>query len=59
MLNSGGVFPPFLQSFRVFTFADKFTFENLYEFIKADDQSLKKLGISPSLKQEVAKYLND
>ena len=34
-------------------------FENLYEFIKADDQSLKKLGISPSLKQEVAKYLND
>ena len=34
-------------------------FENLYEFIKADDQSLKKLGINPSLKQEVAKYLND
>ena len=59
MLNSGGVFPPFLQSFRVFTFGDKFNFENLYEFIKADDQSLKKLGINPSLKQEVAKYLND
>ncbi|MFN3976644.1 MAG: excinuclease ABC subunit UvrC [Aquificaceae bacterium] len=33
-------------------------FENLYEFIKADDQSLKRLGISPSLKQEVAKYLD-
>jgi hypothetical protein len=29
MLNSGGVFPPFLQSFRVFTFGEKFTFENL------------------------------
>ncbi|MDW8095919.1 MAG: excinuclease ABC subunit UvrC, partial [Aquificaceae bacterium] len=32
-------------------------FENLYEFLKADDHRLKKLGISPSLKQEVAKYL--
>ncbi len=33
-------------------------FENLYEFLKADEQTLKRLGISPALKQEVAKYLN-
>ncbi|MCS7170908.1 MAG: excinuclease ABC subunit UvrC [Aquificaceae bacterium] len=32
-------------------------FENLYEFLKADDQKLRRLGISPSLKQDVAKYL--
>lgn len=32
-------------------------FENLYEFLKADDQRLRRLGINPSLKQEVAKYI--
>ncbi|MCS7278000.1 MAG: excinuclease ABC subunit C [Aquificaceae bacterium] len=32
-------------------------FENLYEFLRADDSKLKKLGINPSVKQEVAKYL--
>ncbi len=31
-------------------------FENLYEFLKADDQTLKRLGISPKLRQEVARY---
>ncbi|MCS7261875.1 MAG: excinuclease ABC subunit UvrC [Aquificaceae bacterium] len=32
-------------------------FENLYEFLKAEDDQLKRLGINPALKQEVAKYL--
>ncbi len=33
-------------------------FENLYEFLEADEQRLKRLGINPSLKQEVKKYLS-
>ncbi|MFN0238648.1 excinuclease ABC subunit UvrC [Hydrogenobacter sp. Uz 6-8] len=32
-------------------------FENLYEFLKADDRTLKRLGINPSVRQEVARYL--
>ncbi len=32
-------------------------FENLYEFIEADDSKLRKLGIPTYLKQEVKKYL--
>ena len=32
-------------------------FETLYDFIEAEDEKLKKLGISPQLKQEVKKYL--
>ncbi len=32
-------------------------FSNLYEFIKADDGELKKLGIDPSIKQEIQKYI--
>ncbi|MFN3870100.1 MAG: excinuclease ABC subunit UvrC [Aquificaceae bacterium] len=32
-------------------------FENLYEFLEADDQRLKRLGINPALKQQVAKYI--
>ncbi|MFN3599723.1 MAG: excinuclease ABC subunit UvrC, partial [Aquificaceae bacterium] len=32
-------------------------FENLYEFLRADDQRLKNLGINPALKQQIAKYL--
>ncbi len=34
-------------------------FENLYEFLKADDRQLKRLGISPTLKQEIVKYLTE
>ncbi|ADC88822.1 excinuclease ABC, C subunit [Thermocrinis albus DSM 14484] len=32
-------------------------FDNLYEFLQADPNYLKQLGIDPSLKQEVEKYL--
>ncbi len=32
-------------------------FENLYEFIRADEERLRKLGIPTSLQQEVRKYL--
>jgi excinuclease ABC subunit C len=32
-------------------------FENLYELLKAEDRHLKKLGIDPSIKQEIEKYL--
>ncbi|WP_459776009.1 excinuclease ABC subunit UvrC [Aquifex pyrophilus] len=32
-------------------------FDTLYDFINADEKELRKLGISPSLKQEVKKYL--
>ncbi len=32
-------------------------FPNLYEFIKADDEELRKLGIDPSIKQKVGEYL--
>ena len=32
-------------------------FSNLYEFIKAPDRELKRLGIDPQIKQEVSKYL--
>ncbi len=32
-------------------------FDNLYEFIRADTERLKKLGLSPKLQQEVRKYL--
>lgn len=32
-------------------------FETLYDFIEAKDEELRKLGISPQLKQEVKKYL--
>lgn len=32
-------------------------FENLYEFLKAEDSTLQRLGINPSLKQQVARYL--
>ncbi len=32
-------------------------FSNLYEFMKADDEELRRLGIDPSVKQEVSKYL--
>ncbi len=32
-------------------------FETLYDFIEAEDEKLKKLGINPQLKQEVKKYL--
>ncbi len=34
-------------------------FENLYEFLKADEGTLRRLGISPTLKQEVERYLKD
>ncbi|MFN3813740.1 MAG: UvrB/UvrC motif-containing protein, partial [Aquificaceae bacterium] len=34
-------------------------FENLYELLSADEQRLKRLGINPSLKQEVKKYLSE
>ncbi len=34
-------------------------FDTLYDFINAEDDELEKLGISPSLKQEVKKYLED
>ncbi|MFN7064679.1 MAG: excinuclease ABC subunit UvrC [Aquificaceae bacterium] len=33
-------------------------FENLYEFLRTDDHTLRRFGISPSLKQEVFKYLS-
>ncbi|MEZ0361917.1 MAG: excinuclease ABC subunit UvrC [Hydrogenobacter sp.] len=32
-------------------------FENLYELLTAEDEKLKKLGISPQIKQDVRKYL--
>ena len=32
-------------------------FENLYELLVADDERLKRLGISPQIKQEVRRYL--
>ncbi|EDP76224.1 excinuclease ABC subunit UvrC [Hydrogenivirga sp. 128-5-R1-1] len=32
-------------------------FDNLYEFIRADEERLRKLGLPPSLQQEVKKYL--
>jgi len=32
-------------------------FENLYELLKAEEGHLKKLGIDPSIKQEIEKYL--
>ena len=32
-------------------------FDTLYDFIEAEDEKLKKLGINPQLKQEVKKYL--
>ena len=32
-------------------------FETLYDFIEAEDEKLRKLGINPQLKQEVKKYL--
>ncbi len=32
-------------------------FSNLYEVIKADDKELKRLGIDPSIKQEIEKYI--
>ncbi len=32
-------------------------FQNLYEFLKAEDDKLRKLGLNPSLKQEISKYL--
>jgi len=32
-------------------------FENLYELLKAEDRHLKKLGIDPSIKQEIERYL--
>ncbi len=34
-------------------------FETLYDLISADDKELRKLGLSPSLKQEVKKYIQD
>ncbi len=33
-------------------------FDNLYEFIRADDNTLRKLGLPAYLKQEVKKYLS-
>lgn len=32
-------------------------FENLYEFVRADEERLRKLGLSPKLQQEVKRYL--
>ena len=32
-------------------------FDTLYDFIEAEDEKLRKLGINPQLKQEVKKYL--
>ncbi len=32
-------------------------FENLYEFVQADEERLRKLGLSPKLQQEVKRYL--
>ena len=32
-------------------------FQNLYELLKAEDDKLRKLGLNPSLKQEISKYL--
>ncbi len=32
-------------------------FENLYELLKAEEEHLRRLGINPSIKQEIEKYL--
>lgn len=34
-------------------------FENLYEFIKARDEELRRLGIDPAIKQEVERYISN
>ena len=33
-------------------------FENLYELLKAEEGYLRRLGINPSIKQEIEKYIS-